>query len=212
MKSKNVFMRSLQREGLWPGRGPPTPWDLHSENALHELSASPFCIFTDRPGETGILAPLRRKRFSMHLILYFVILTFLTSHGKTNMAARMSTSKILLSANAQCDRAGFCPKIECGISEIKVKLLVSELQAMKVDVDNIHLIDNRCRGFQNINGILYISMTRDEAACGTVITKSETHATYKNTIFLPPDPTAIIFREFVNINVVCTYPLEQIES
>ncbi|XP_069590246.1 uromodulin-like isoform X1 [Ranitomeya imitator] len=148
----------------------------------------------------------------MRLILYFFILTFLTSNGKTNMATRVSTNEILLSTNAQCDRAGFCPKIQCGISEIKVTLLVSELQAMKVDVDNIHLIDNRCRRFPNINGIVYISMARDEGACGTVITKSETHATYKNTIFLPPDPAAIVFRELLNINVVCTYSLEQISG
>ncbi|KAM4025493.1 uromodulin-like [Anomaloglossus baeobatrachus] len=148
----------------------------------------------------------------MPLNLYFFILTCLTSYGNTNMAASMTTKEILLSSNAQCDRAGFCPKVECGISEIKVTLLVSELQAMNVDVDNIHLIDKRCWGFPNINGILYISMTRDEGACGTVLTKSETYATYKNTIFLPPDPAAIIYRELLNINVVCTYPLDQIPT
>ncbi|XP_056390451.1 uromodulin-like [Hyla sarda] len=136
---------------------------------------------------------------------YWAMLATLISQKRLHI---VSTSEVLLSPDRdQCDRAGVCPKIECGTLEIKITLLVNELQAMNVDIENIHLLDRKCRGLLNNGGILSITMKTQEGVCGTVLTTSETEATYRNTVFLPPNPAAIIVREILNINVVCTYPL-----
>ncbi|XP_053550226.1 uromodulin-like [Bombina bombina] len=101
------------------------------------------------------------------------------------------------------------PTLTCGKSEIKVSFRACELRTLDLDTENIHLIDRHCVGYLESNGSLVsVSSPLQSKICGNTLTKNTTHAIYKNTIYLPPDPDQVIMREEVYVHYSCVYPLD----
>ncbi|XP_075037435.1 uromodulin-like [Mixophyes fleayi] len=109
---------------------------------------------------------------------------------------------------AHCDSSGgICSNLVCSYNKIDATLSVPRLREKNVHIPSIHLRDRRCTGFPYDAESVYIVWSLGENICGTELIVDSTHAYYKNQIYLPPDPAAIIIREAYIINVTCTYPL-----
>lgn len=92
-------------------------------------------------------------------------------------------------------------------NDIQLTLNVAKLKDMNVDIAHIHLQDRRCTGFAVNGDSIIIKWALGKDICGTELSVTDTHAIYKNYVYLPPDPAAIIYRELVVYNVSCSYPL-----
>ncbi|KAM8960466.1 uromodulin-like [Pelodytes ibericus] len=101
-----------------------------------------------------------------------------------------------------------CPTLLCGSTSILVTIKTSELNYLKLNIQLIHLADRRCINFPTINESVTVGWPLGIGICGTTLTVNDTHAVYRNNIYLPPDPSSIIYREEIAINVSCTYPLD----
>ncbi|XP_069590238.1 uncharacterized protein [Ranitomeya imitator] len=99
-----------------------------------------------------------------------------------------------------------CPTLICGSENMTVIFLISDLKNLKVDVNNIHLIDPSCKGFKDDSTVSIQSPTKNRM-CGTYVIVNETHANYKNNIVLKPDPSLEVYREDYVVYFSCIYPL-----
>ncbi|XP_068102960.1 uromodulin-like [Hyperolius riggenbachi] len=107
-----------------------------------------------------------------------------------------------------CDATGgLCSELVCSPSGISVTLDAVKLKQKNIDVTSVHLLDRRCTGFPYDDESVYMTWSLGQGICGTELIVTGTHAIYKNYIYLPPDPQAIIWREAIIINVTCSYPL-----
>ncbi|XP_053326747.1 uncharacterized protein LOC128501337 [Spea bombifrons] len=107
------------------------------------------------------------------------------------------------------DSGKLCPILTCGSSHINVTFHTKDLQSVNVDTEHIHLIDRSCRAQPDgVNNAMSLGWELKEGECGTSLIKNATHVTYKNLIYLPPDPVKIIYREEYYVNVSCSYSLD----
>ncbi|XP_006876035.1 PREDICTED: uromodulin [Chrysochloris asiatica] len=100
------------------------------------------------------------------------------------------------------------PRLECGTNDIKVSLDKCQLKNLGFENIFMYLQDNRCLGFNERSDRDWVSVLTpaQDGPCGTVLMKNETHATYRNTLYLADK---IIIRERnIKINFACSYPLD----
>ncbi|KAM5180781.1 uromodulin-like [Mantella aurantiaca] len=105
-----------------------------------------------------------------------------------------------------------CCELVCSADWIELTIKVDTLKKMNVDIANIHLRDRRCTRFNYDNDYIHIKWSLGKDICGTDLIVADTHAVYRNHVYLPPDPTAIIYREDFIFNVSCSYPLNMTVS
>lgn len=99
-------------------------------------------------------------------------------------------------------------RLECGNNDIKVSLSKCELQSLGFQKIIMYLQDSSCSGFSergDRNWMSVVTPTR-HGACGTVMTRNETHIIYSNTVYLADE---IIIRDRnIKFNFACSYPLD----
>uniref|UniRef100_A0A8C5Q4V5 ZP domain-containing protein n=1 Tax=Leptobrachium leishanense TaxID=445787 RepID=A0A8C5Q4V5_9ANUR len=110
-------------------------------------------------------------------------------------------------ANIPCVSQDLCPLLYCGSNDIIVIIKTAELTGSKLDLQRHHLIDRNCRNFPVIDDAVVVLWPVGVGICGTTLTVDQTHAVYKNIIYLQPEPSEVIYREAISVNVSCTYPL-----
>ncbi|XP_041431832.1 uromodulin-like isoform X1 [Xenopus laevis] len=104
-----------------------------------------------------------------------------------------------------------CPKLTCDANNFGFCVDKQELLDLKVDIYNIHLLDRSCKA-NVIGDKVCINWALGAFVCGTTAELTDTHVTYKNIMFLPPDPVYVIYREEYRFNVSCTFPLDLLTS
>lgn len=101
------------------------------------------------------------------------------------------------------------PQLDCGSSEIKVKMDKCLLGSLGFGEEVFtYLNDRNCSSIFEREDDNWISVTSpvQANACGNILEKNETHATYKNTLSVAND---FIIRDLlININFQCAYPLD----
>ncbi|XP_008592542.1 PREDICTED: pancreatic secretory granule membrane major glycoprotein GP2 isoform X1 [Galeopterus variegatus] len=101
------------------------------------------------------------------------------------------------------------PQLECGPTEMKVKVDKCLLGGLGLGEDPIaYLRDWNCSTIMQEEESNWISVTSpvQASACGTTLERNQTHAIYKNTLFLAND---FIIRDILlSIDFQCAYPLD----
>ncbi|KAG8513619.1 Uromodulin, partial [Galemys pyrenaicus] len=101
------------------------------------------------------------------------------------------------------------PQLDCGAKEMKVSVDKCQLEALGyVDQVIAYLRDRNCSSLVQKRERNWMSVTSPAqvAACGNILEKNATHATYKNTLSLVSD--VIIRDTILKINFQCAYPLD----
>ncbi|XP_005323773.2 pancreatic secretory granule membrane major glycoprotein GP2 [Ictidomys tridecemlineatus] len=101
------------------------------------------------------------------------------------------------------------PQLDCGASEIKVKVDKCLLGGLGFGEKIIaYLKDRSCSSILQAEDGNWVSVTSpaQASACGNILERNGTHALYKNTLSLATD--FIIRDVLVNINFQCAYPLD----
>ncbi|XP_005351123.1 pancreatic secretory granule membrane major glycoprotein GP2 [Microtus ochrogaster] len=101
------------------------------------------------------------------------------------------------------------PELDCGPSEIKVKLDKCLLGGLGFKEEIITFLNDRnCSGIMQNEPNNWVSATSPVGAnaCGNILENNGTHAIYRNNLSLATD---FIIRDFlVNVNFQCAYPLD----
>lgn len=101
------------------------------------------------------------------------------------------------------------PELDCGPSEIKVKLDKCLLGGLGFKEEIIAFLNDRdCSGIMQNEPNNWVSTTSPvgASACGNILDNNGTHAIYRNNLSLATD---FIIRDFiVNVNFQCAYPLD----
>ncbi|XP_053326759.1 uromodulin-like [Spea bombifrons] len=160
---------------------------------------------------TSIMKQPRIQK-NMHPLLTTTLLLIFVHCTSSNTIVLDGLSSSERSTVYICETTGICPSLTCGSNSINVALKLSELTTSKVDVQNIHLTDRRCKNFATSTDLLNVEWPLGLGICGTELIVNTTHGVYKNMIYLPPDVSQIIYREEIAINVSCTYPLDMLTS
>ncbi|KAM4025490.1 uncharacterized protein ACNLHF_025975 [Anomaloglossus baeobatrachus] len=100
-----------------------------------------------------------------------------------------------------------CPDLQCGASYINVTFQRNDLINSNVDVPKLQTNILRCHDFYEDGNIVSVGWPLGGENCGTTLITNNTHAVYKNSIYLPPIPSQIIYRTAFYVNVSCIYPL-----
>ncbi|XP_044160450.1 uromodulin-like [Bufo gargarizans] len=101
--------------------------------------------------------------------------------------------------------------LECGTQEITASFHSCQLRKLNLNVTNIHLRDSNCVGYKEWknHGVFSASTPLQEGACGNYLTTNETHATYRNTMFVQMSTDELIIRSYeVQLEFSCSYPLD----
>ncbi|XP_075035829.1 uncharacterized protein LOC142097675 isoform X2 [Mixophyes fleayi] len=139
----------------------------------------------------------------------FLALSFLLICGiHMNLAAPVAPSDEEYVNKLALSKVDICPQITCGSTYMNITFLKSDLIRLKVDLANIHLIYPFCRGFADSDSTILIQSRVKKGDCGTQLSVNKTHALYKNNVFLPPDPSLVIYREEYIVDATCAYPLD----
>ncbi|OCT61621.1 hypothetical protein XELAEV_18047649mg [Xenopus laevis] len=104
-----------------------------------------------------------------------------------------------------------CPKVTCDSNNFGFCVDKQELLNIKVDINNVHLLDRRCLA-NVVDDKVCIDWPIGSYVCGTTVEITDTHVTYKNIMFLQPDPSYVIYREEYRFNVSCKFPLDMLTS
>lgn len=101
------------------------------------------------------------------------------------------------------------PELDCGPSEIKVKLDKCLLGGLGFKEEIIAFLNDRnCGGIMQNEPNNWVSTTSPvlASACGNILDNNGTHAIYRNNLSLATD---FIIRDIiVNVNFQCAYPLD----
>ncbi|XP_077131190.1 uncharacterized protein LOC143785931 [Ranitomeya variabilis] len=101
-----------------------------------------------------------------------------------------------------------CPDLQCGASYINVTLPRSDLIDSHVDYLKLETNGGKCHDLYEDGNIVSVGWPLGVGICGTKLITNNTHAIYKNLIYLPPIASQIINRAAFYINVSCIYPLD----
>ncbi|XP_073503720.1 uncharacterized protein [Phyllobates terribilis] len=101
-----------------------------------------------------------------------------------------------------------CPDLQCGASYINVTFPKSDLVNSHVDIPKLQTNGWECHDRYEDGNIVSVGWPLGVGICGTKLTTNDTHAVYKNSIYLPPIPSQIIYRTAFYINVSCIYPMD----
>ncbi|CAH2307097.1 uromodulin [Pelobates cultripes] len=158
--------------------------------------------------KTTVLKNMRSLIVTCHLFLF-------VAHGF--LLSEMNLNGLLIENNVNskayvCESKDICPKLFCRASGIEVIISIEELRKSKLDPESLHLLNRSCKNFPITADNVNVQWPIGVGVCGTILTVNATHAVYKNIIYMAPDPTNIIYREEIAINVSCTYPLDMITS
>ncbi|CAO2583003.1 Pancreatic secretory granule membrane major glycoprotein GP2 [Lemmus lemmus] len=107
------------------------------------------------------------------------------------------------------DTQSLQPELDCGPSEIKVKLDKCLLGGLGFKGEIIAFLNDRnCSGIMRNEPNNWVSTTSPvvASACGNILDNNGTHAIYRNNLSLATD---FIIRDLiVNVNFQCAYPLD----